>query len=71
MPVPSFAVDVTAEVVSKIPFAPAELSWIHAARVPAVMETQKARDKLGWDPAYDTRATLTETVEGAREEGIL
>jgi nucleoside-diphosphate-sugar epimerase len=36
-----------------------------------IMDTEKARDKLGWDPAYDTRATLADTVEGAREEGLV
>ena len=71
VPVPSFAVDVTAGVISRLPFMPAELSWIEAARVPVVMDTTKAREKLGWEPAYDTRETLAETVEGAREEGLL
>ena len=71
VPVPNFAVEVTAEVIARIPFAPAELSWINAARVPVVMDTEKAREKLGWEPAYDTRETLAETVEGAREEGLI
>jgi nucleoside-diphosphate-sugar epimerase len=71
VPVPNLAVDVTAEVISRIPFAPAELSWINAARVPVLMDTQKAREKLGWEPAYDTRETLIETVEGARAEGLV
>jgi UDP-glucose 4-epimerase len=71
VPVPNLAVELTAEVISRIPFAPAELSWIHAARVPVVMDTHKAREKLGWEPAYDTRETLAETVEGAREEGLI
>lgn len=71
VPVPGFAVDATAELVSRIPFAPAEFSWIQAARVPVIMDTEKAREKLGWDPAYDTRATLADTIEGAREEGLI
>src|SRR3954449_1907135 len=71
VPVPNFAVDVTAGVIARLPFAPAELSWIEAARVPVVMDTEKAREKLGWDRAYDTRETLAETVEGARAEGLL
>jgi nucleoside-diphosphate-sugar epimerase len=71
VPVPNFAVEVTAEVLSRVPFAPAEFQWINAARVPVVMDTQKAREKLGWDPAYDTRETLADTVENAREEGLL
>ena len=71
VPVPSLAVDVTAEVVSRVPFAPAEFQWINAVRVPVVMDSQKARDLLGWDPKYDTRETLADTVTHAREEGLL
>src|SRR4051795_3511383 len=71
VPVPGLAVEVTAEVIARIPFAPAEFSWINALRVPVIMDTEKARTKLGWQPAYDPRETPAETVEGAREEGLL
>ena len=71
VPVPGLAVELTAGLVSRIPFAPAEFSWINAARVPVVMDTQKAREKLGWEPAYDTREVLAETVENARDEGLI
>src|SRR3954465_6506224 len=71
VPVPSFAVDVTAEAIARVPFAPAQFQWINAARVPVLMDTQKAREKLGWDPDYDTRETLADTVAPAREEGLI
>jgi nucleoside-diphosphate-sugar epimerase len=71
VPIPNFAVEVTAEVISHVPFAPAEFQWINAARVPVVMDSQKARDKLGWAPGYDTRATLADTVANARDEGLI
>jgi UDP-glucose 4-epimerase len=71
VPVPGLAVDLTAELIAHVPFAPAELQWINAARVPVVMDTHKARQKLGWEPAYDTRETLMETVSGARAEGLV
>jgi UDP-glucose 4-epimerase len=67
VPVPNVAVDVTAELVARVPFAPAELQWINAARVPVIMDTAKARQKLGWQPAYDTRETLADTVAAARD----
>jgi nucleoside-diphosphate-sugar epimerase len=35
------------------------------------MDTSKARDILGWDPGYDTRETLADTVANARDEGLL
>jgi nucleoside-diphosphate-sugar epimerase len=71
VPIPNFAVEVTAEVISRVPFAPAEFQWINAARVPVIMDTQKARDVLGWSPDYDTRATLADTGANAREEGLV
>jgi nucleoside-diphosphate-sugar epimerase len=71
VPIPNMAVELTAAAVARIPFAPAEMSWINALRVPVVMDTAKARDKLGWQPAYDARETLEETVAGARAEGVL
>jgi UDP-glucose 4-epimerase len=71
VPVPGIALEAAAEVIARVPFAPAEFQWINAARVPVIMDTQKARDKLGWEPAYDTRETLTDTVERAREEGLI
>jgi nucleoside-diphosphate-sugar epimerase len=71
VPIPGLAVQVAAEVVGRIPFAPAELSWINALRVPVLMDTEKAREKLGWQPAHDTRETLAQTVQGARAEGLV
>jgi nucleoside-diphosphate-sugar epimerase len=71
VPIPNLAVEVTAEVLARVPFAPAEMSWINALRVPVLMDTTKAREKLGWSPAFDTRETLVQTVEGAREEGLI
>src|SRR4051794_9942146 len=71
VPIPNFAVEVTAEVIARVPFTPAEFQWINAARVPVVMDTQKAREKLGWEPAYDTHDTLDDTVTSAREEGLI
>jgi nucleoside-diphosphate-sugar epimerase len=71
VPIPNLALEITAEVVGRIPFAPAELSWLNALRVPVVMDTAKAHEKLGWQPAHDTRETLAETIDGAREEGLI
>src|SRR3954447_22589121 len=71
VPIPNFAVEMTADLISKVPFTPAEFSWINAARVPVVMDTTKAREKLGWEPEYDTHETLTDTIQAAREEGLL
>jgi nucleoside-diphosphate-sugar epimerase len=70
VPVPSAAVGALAEVVKRIPFAPAQWSWLNAARVPVLMDTAKAREKLGWEPRYDSRETLQQTIAAARAEGL-
>jgi UDP-glucose 4-epimerase len=68
IPVPDLAVDATAEVVSRIPFLPAEASWVNAARTPVLMSTERARKALRWKPEHDAHTTLRQTVAGAREE---
>ena len=55
IPVPDLAVDATAEVVSRIPFLPAEATWVNAARTPVLMSTEKARKALKWKPKFDSR----------------
>jgi UDP-glucose 4-epimerase len=68
MRIPEAAVDATAGVVSRLPFLPAEASWVNALRTPVLMECAKARRELGWRPRHDARDTLRETVRAAREE---
>jgi nucleoside-diphosphate-sugar epimerase len=35
------------------------------------MDTTKAREGLSWRPKKDARATLQETVEAARDQGLV
>jgi nucleoside-diphosphate-sugar epimerase len=67
IPVPDIAIDATAEVTSRLPFLPAEASWINAFRKPVLMDTTKAQRELGWQPQHDARDTLHATVAAARE----
>jgi len=71
VPVPDIAVTSLDELLSRLPGMPAEAAWLTAFRVPTLMDTRKAREKLGWEPEWDVEATLRETIQGAREEGIL
>jgi UDP-glucose 4-epimerase len=66
--VPELAAEAAAEVVARAPLAPATLQWLHAVRVPVVMDTAKARRELRWRPARSARETLEETVAAARVE---
>lgn len=71
VPIPRTAVDLTATVVARMPGVPSQAEWIQAVRVPVVMDTTRARTQLGWKPRHDVRATLRETVAGARRKGII
>jgi nucleoside-diphosphate-sugar epimerase len=66
VPIPDLAVDATAEIVSRLPFMPAEAQWINVMRVPVLMDTAKAREQLGWTPKHDARGTLDRMIAGAR-----
>ena len=71
IPLPEIAIDTTAKIVSRLPYMPVQASWINAVRVPVLMETDKAHRNLGWKPRYDAMDTLAETIQGAREKGLL
>lgn len=71
VPVPGVAVSTFDDLLGRLPGMPAEAAWLTAFRVPTLMDTRKARDVLGWDPIWDAESTLRETIEGARETGIL
>ena len=56
----------TANIVGHIPRFAVEAGWLEALRVPMLMDCTRARQRLGWRPAYDGRQTLHELVAGRR-----
>jgi UDP-glucose 4-epimerase len=71
IPVPELAVDATAKVVSRLPMLPAETRWVSALKTPVIIDCGKARAKLGWKPRHDALETLAQTVQSAREQGLI
>ena len=71
VPMPKLGVALTAEAVDVLPFMPPSASWINAMRVPVVMDTSRARERLHWEPMYDTRQVLEDTVSSAKDAGLL
>ncbi len=69
LPVPRAAVVAGGEVLRRLPFAPAELTWLHALRRPVLMRCERARKLLGWQPRHTALATLRATIEAARRAG--
>lgn len=71
IPVPELAVDTTVKIVSRLPLLPVSTSWLHSVRVPVLMDTDKAKTRLGWRPRYDAFETLRDTVRAARDQGLI
>jgi UDP-glucose 4-epimerase len=70
LPIPGIAASAAAEV-TRLPLVPARLKWLNALRVPVLMDTAAARERLGWEPRHDAAETLAQTVANARERGLL
>jgi nucleoside-diphosphate-sugar epimerase len=66
--VPELALEATAEVISRLPKAPPQLSWIHSVRKEVLMKTDRARKELKWKPKYTGKATLKELVAAHRRD---
>jgi UDP-glucose 4-epimerase len=69
VPVPELAVGATAEVISRLPSVPPQLSWIHSVRKEVLMKTDRARKELGWKPRHTGKNTLKELVAAHRQDG--
>jgi nucleoside-diphosphate-sugar epimerase len=68
--VPKAAIDGLAELIERLPVAPAQAQWIESVRAPVLMDTAKARRELDWAPQHDARQTLAEMVRAAHEKGL-
>jgi UDP-glucose 4-epimerase len=71
IPVPRPAMSVGTAAARRLSFASAKLEWAIAADTAVLMDTARARRDLLWQPRHDAQETLAETVEGAREKGLL
>lgn len=71
VPIPDLAIDATAEIVSRVPFMPAEAQWVNVLKVPVIMDTSRARSELGWKPQHTARHVLRQTVSAARGAEII
>ena len=50
----------------KPPFAPPATDWVEAVSHPAIMDTTKAKEQLGWQPRYSALEALRETLPTTR-----
>jgi UDP-glucose 4-epimerase len=71
VPLPELALLATVKVVSTMPLLPSSARWVNALKVPMLMDCNKARLKLGWEPQHDCLETLADTITAARDKGLL
>src|SRR3954454_11109473 len=71
VPVPRPAVNIATAAARRLSFASPKLEWAIAADTPVLMDTTRARRDLGWKPIHHAGETLRETVDGARDKGLL
>jgi UDP-glucose 4-epimerase len=67
VPVPKLALDATAEIATRLPLVPDSVAWLHSARKPVLMKTDRARKLLKWRPEHTSRRTLDGMVKAQRE----
>jgi nucleoside-diphosphate-sugar epimerase len=53
-----------ARAAAHLPFLPPVAEWVEAATRPVIMDTRRARQKLGWRPRYTGLEALRATVRG-------
>jgi nucleoside-diphosphate-sugar epimerase len=61
---PAGPAQAAARAFSRLPFLPPAAEWVEAASRPAIMDTTKAREELGWEPRYTGLEALRDTLRG-------
>jgi nucleoside-diphosphate-sugar epimerase len=62
LPVPARAGQSVAGALARVPFLPSRAGWVEAASHPAVMDTSRAKERLGWAPRYTGLEALRDTI---------
>lgn len=65
--VPSRATQAAARAVAALPFLPPVAQWVEVASHPAIMNTTRARQELGWVPRYTALGALHDTLRQYRQ----
>ena len=60
---PSRPIQTAARAVSRLPFLPTVAEWVEAFSHPAIMDTTRAKEQLGWQPRYTGLEALQATLD--------
>jgi nucleoside-diphosphate-sugar epimerase len=58
----------TVAMLAALPFAPPAAAWAEVLSHPAIMDTTRAKQALGWHPRYTGLEALRDTLRGDRDE---
>jgi len=62
LPLPAGPAQSAARALAALPFLPPAAQWVEAASHPAIMDTTRAREELGWTPRFTALQALRDTV---------
>jgi len=62
LPVPAAPVRAAARALAALPFLPPAAEWVEAASHPAIMDTTRAKQELGWKPRFTALEALRDTL---------
>jgi nucleoside-diphosphate-sugar epimerase len=62
LPLPAGLARLAARAVAALPFLPPAAQWVEAASHPAIMDTTKAKQILGWTPRFTALQALRDTL---------
>ena len=62
LPLPAGPARLAARAVAALPFLPPAAQWVEAASHPAIMDTTKAKQALGWAPRFTALEALRDTL---------
>jgi nucleoside-diphosphate-sugar epimerase len=62
LPVPPGPAQFAARAVAALPFLPPVAQWVEAASHPAIMDTTRAKQELGWAPRFTALEALRDTL---------
>ena len=62
LPIPAGPTQYVARAMATLPFLPSVAQWVEAASHPAIMDTTRAKQELGWVPRFTALEALRDTV---------
>ena len=70
LPLPAGPAQLAALAVAALPFLPPLGQWVEAASHPAIMDTTRAKQELGWAPRFTAIEALRDTLRRELRPGL-